>query len=82
MGLLIVPHPENPRKSWAHSRDYGVLVANPFPKQPEERREPYVKTLVKKGERFRLRYAVLIHETAAGEFDVAAAAARILRGME
>ena len=32
MGLLIVPHPENPRKSGAHSRDYGVLVANPFPK--------------------------------------------------
>jgi hypothetical protein len=40
-----------------------VLVANPFPKQPKERREPYVKTWVKKGQPFRISYAVLIHDT-------------------
>ena len=55
VGLLVLPHPDNPRSSWAHSRDYGVLVSNPFPKQPKERREPYVTTTVKKGERLRLR---------------------------
>ena len=40
-----------------------MLVANPFPKQPKERSEPYVKTWVKKGQPFRLRYAVLIHDS-------------------
>ena len=72
IGLMIVPHPDNPRPSWSHARDYGALVANPFPKQPKERREPYLKTTVKKGERFRLRYKVLIHETPAADFDAAA----------
>ncbi|NNE91889.1 MAG: c-type cytochrome, partial [Verrucomicrobiales bacterium] len=71
IGLLVVPHPENPRPSWSHSRDYGVLVSNPFPKQPKERHEPYVTTRVKKGERFRIRYTVLIHEVEAGQFDPA-----------
>ena len=64
VGLLVAAHPDNPRPSWLHARDYGVVVTNPFPKQPKERREPYVKTWVKKGEPFRLRYAVLIHDTA------------------
>lgn len=63
VGVLIMPHPGNPRACWSHSRDYGALVSNPFPKQPRERREPYVTTPVKMGERFRLRYTVLIHET-------------------
>lgn len=78
VGILIVPHPENPGSCWSHSRDYGALVANPFPRQPKERREPYVTTPVKKGERFRLRYAVLIHESEEGEFDPAAAAGNLL----
>ena len=65
IGLLVIPHPDNPRNCWSHSRDYGALVCNPFPKQPRERRQPYVTTPVKKGERFRLRYTVLIHEVKA-----------------
>ncbi len=64
VGLLVATHPDNPRPSWLHARDYGVVVTNPFPKQPKERRAPYVKTWVKRGEPFRLRYAVLIHDTA------------------
>lgn len=71
VGVLILPDPENPRGCWSHSRDYGALVSNPFPKQPKERREPYVTTTVKKGERYRLRYSVLIHEGAAENFDLA-----------
>ena len=78
VGILVVPSPRNPRPSWAHSRDYGVVVINPFPKQPKERREPYVRTRVKKGESFRLRYAVLIHDNARA-IDRAAAAAGLLK---
>ena len=69
IGLLVAPHPQNPRSSWSHSRDYGVLVTNPFPKQPRERREPYVRTTVQKGDRYRLRYKVLIHEMEVGNFN-------------
>lgn len=62
VGVMVVPDPDNPRPSWLHARDYGVVVTNPFPKQPRERREPYVKTHVKQGESFRLSYAILIHD--------------------
>lgn len=74
VGLLVLPHPDNPRRSWSHSRDYGALVSNPFPRQPKERREPYETTTVKPGERFRLRYTVLIYEVPANGFDPAALA--------
>ncbi|MEM1295733.1 MAG: PVC-type heme-binding CxxCH protein [Verrucomicrobiota bacterium] len=69
VGLMVLPHPENLRPSWSHSRDYGVLASNPFPKQPKERREPYMLTRVKKGEPLRLRYQVLIHESDPSAFD-------------
>ena len=62
VGIMVAPDPKNTRASWLHARDYAVVVTNPFPKQPRERREPYVKTWVKKGETFRLSYAVLIHD--------------------
>lgn len=65
VGVMVVPNPQNPRPSWLHARDYGVIVTNPFHKQPKERREPYVKTHVKRGETFRLSYAILIHEAPA-----------------
>ena len=77
-GILVIPHPENPRKSWSHSRDYGVLASNPFPKQPKERREPYITTTVKKGEHYRLRYSILIHESDLSSFDPAILAERVI----
>ena len=62
VGVMVVPSPHNARRCWMHTRDYGLVVANPFPKQPKERREPYVKTSVRKGEVFRLSYGVLLHD--------------------
>lgn len=32
-GLLLAAHPDNFRKSWFHTRDYGLMVANPFGKK-------------------------------------------------
>ena len=78
VGILVVPDPRNPRPSWLHARDYGVVVTNPFPKQPHERREPFVKTTIKKGETFRLAYMILLHETEQ-PMDRQSVAARILR---
>ena len=62
VGVMVIPDPDNPRPSWLHARDYGVVVTNPFPKQPRERREPYVKTHIRKGEPYRLSYHILIHD--------------------
>jgi putative membrane-bound dehydrogenase-like protein len=66
VGLMVMPGPDNARRCWMHTRDYGLIAANPFPKQPKERREPYVKTVIKKGEPFRLSYGVLIHDEPVG----------------
>lgn len=62
VGLVVVSSSENTRPSWLHARDYGVVVTNPFPKQPKERREPYVKTWVKRGEPLHLSYTILIYD--------------------
>lgn len=66
VGLMVASDPANSRPSWLHARDYGVVVTNPFPRQPRERREPYVKTWVRKGEPLQLSWAVLIHDLPAG----------------
>jgi hypothetical protein len=29
-GILLVPHRDNPRRSYFHARDYGMMTANPF----------------------------------------------------
>ena len=68
-GILVIPDPANPRPCWSHSRDYGVLASNPFPKQPSERREPYVTTRVRKGEPLRMAYTIIIHESDDQKFD-------------
>jgi putative membrane-bound dehydrogenase-like protein len=67
LGLMIMPSPRNARRCWMHTRDYGLIAANPFPKQPKERRQPYVKTVIKKGEPYRLSYGLLIHDQLVGD---------------
>lgn len=55
-GIVLIPSPENYRTSWFHTRDYGLIVANPFGRKamtaPED---PSVKpdsTNVKRGTPF------------------------------
>ena len=79
VGVLIVPGEKNPRPSWLHARDYGVVVVNPFSRQPKERREPYVKTWIKKGQPFRLSFAVLLYDVPAAESVNREEAVRMLR---
>jgi len=67
VGVMIVPNRSNRRRCWMHARDYGLIVANPFPKQPKERKEPYVKTTVKAEENYSFRWTVLLHEMPEGE---------------
>lgn len=57
LGMTIMPDPANFQRCWFHSRDYGVLVANPF----GQRAGGPARTMVKKGETLRLRFGVLLH---------------------
>ena len=76
-GILIMPDPENFRPSWFHSRDYGVLVANPFGRKAF-RKGPPSRVEVGKGKPFRLRFGVLLFTGARDPKDEYSAFLRIL----
>ncbi|MEX2587456.1 MAG: PVC-type heme-binding CxxCH protein [Actinomycetota bacterium] len=80
VGVMILSAPENPNV-WSHSRDYGVLVANPFPVDIEENRG--TRTTVSPGEAFRLRFGILIHDAEPGSpLDRKEAYHRYLRSLD
>jgi hypothetical protein len=60
-GITIMPHPGNFRRSWWHARDYGFFAANPFGRNAFTKEEKS-RVVVKPGEEFRLRYAVIVHD--------------------
>lgn len=66
VGVMLMPHPENFRRSWFHARDYGLLAANPFGQKAFTKGSPS-RVEVKPGEKFRLRFGVLLY---AGETDL------------
>jgi hypothetical protein len=73
LGMTIFTHPDNLRPSWFHARDYGVLVANQFGRKSFAKGDES-KVVVKPGEKFHIRYGVLIHSGPAGsQPDLAAA---------
>ena len=62
VGLMLMPDPANFRPAWFHSRDYGLVVANPFGQNAFTKGEKS-QIVVKTGERFRLRYGLLVHSS-------------------
>ncbi|MDF1788995.1 MAG: PmoA family protein [Verrucomicrobiales bacterium] len=76
VGLQIMSGEGNP-PMWSHSRDYGLLVANPFPVDKKENREK--TTVIEPGKTFQLRFGVQVHGTADREsYDPKAAYQRYL----
>ena len=67
IGILIEPRDSNRRKCWSHSRDYGVLVANPFPRQSREQRPPLNPTIIPQKAVYDLSYELIIFETSPGQ---------------
>lgn len=66
LGALVMPRPDNPRRSWAHARDYGVMVLNPFDHQPQlDPRPPAAR--VPPGQQLELAYAVLFYDMPADQ---------------
>ena len=72
-GIALMPHPENFRMSWFHARDYGLLVANPFGRNAFTGGEKSA-VVVKKAERFTLRFGIFIYCTEPGNMAVPTAA--------
>ncbi len=73
VGVSIMPHPDNVRPCWWHTRDYGFMTANPFGRAAF-RAGPTSKLTVRKTEPFHLSYGILIHASES-EQDVDLAAA-------
>lgn len=72
VGLTVMCDPANSRPSRYHARDYGFVAANPFGRKCFKAGEES-KVVVKPGETLRLRYGLLIHESADGKpLDLAA----------
>jgi hypothetical protein len=73
VGMTIFCHPQNFGPSWFHSRDYGMIVANPFGRQTFGKGEKS-NVVVRPGESLRLRFGVLVHNGPLGSKpDLAAA---------
>jgi hypothetical protein len=66
VGVMLMPHPQNFRRSWFHARDYGLLVANPFGRKAFTKGEAS-RIVVEKGDSFRLRFGVLAYD---GQIDL------------
>ena len=78
IGLQVM---SGPQEVWSHSRDYGVLVANPLPVDRPENRDK--KITVAPGEEFRLRFGVQVHEHPKREdYDPEAAYGRYAAGLQ
>jgi hypothetical protein len=76
--------PDNFRRSWFHSRDYGLIVANPFGRKamtgPDDNDvEPDI-TPIEPGDDFKLRFGVYLFTLSADEKpDLGALYAEYLR---
>ncbi len=83
-GMCVMTDPGNFRPSWFHSRDYGLIVANPFGRKamtgPDDADLEPDQTRVEAGETLRLGFGVYIF-SAAGEDepDMASLYAEYLR---
>jgi hypothetical protein len=67
VGMTVMPDPKNFRPSWFHSRDYGLVVANPFGQKAFTKEGDPSQVPVKKGDAFNLRFAAFIHSTPTNE---------------
>jgi len=67
IGITVMTDPRNFRPSWMHSRDYGLIVANPFGQKAFTKTGEPSSIPVKRGETFTLRFAAFIHSTPINE---------------
>jgi hypothetical protein len=72
-GIMVMPDPRNAAVCRWHTRDYGLMVANPFGRAVFKK-GPAHKTKLVAGRPFHLRFGILIHATRSEDnFDPATA---------
>lgn len=67
VGITVLTSPHNFRPSWMHSRDYGLIVANPFGQKAFTKTGDPSSVSVKKGETFSLCFAAFLHSSPTNE---------------
>jgi hypothetical protein len=75
VGMLLIPHKDNFRRSWFHARDYGFIAANPFGQNAFTKGEKS-RIEVKPGETLDLRFGIWIYSTPADKPPDLAAVAK------
>ena len=60
VGMVLLPDPQNFRRSWYHARNYGFVTANPFGRNALTG-GPKSKVIVKPEESFRLQFGILVY---------------------
>ncbi|MFM7248710.1 MAG: DUF6807 family protein [Planctomycetaceae bacterium] len=83
-GITVVADPDNVRLPWWHTRDYGLLVANPFGRAALAKGPPS-RVEVAAGGSLQLGFAAVLHDGPAGApagDDPAGAAARAAAALE
>jgi hypothetical protein len=65
IGMTVMPDPKNFRRSWYHTRKYGLIAANPFGREKVAGGEPS-EVHVKKGEKFHLGFGIAIYSAPKG----------------
>ena len=65
VGMTLMGHPENFRRAWFHSRDYGAAVLNPFGRKAMHQ-GPESKVAVRRGETLHFRCGVFVHDALGG----------------
>jgi hypothetical protein len=72
-GIAIMPHPDNFRPCWWHTRDYGFVAANPFGRAAFHA-GPGSKVMVEPNAPLCLRFGILIHANShEADLDLSAA---------
>jgi hypothetical protein len=67
-GVVLMAHPDNFKKSRFHVRDYGLMVANPFADQAFGHSKEPTRTVVKPGEKLRLRFGLIAYVDLSGGY--------------
>lgn len=67
VGITVMASAKNFRPSWFHSRDYGLIVANPFGQKAFTKTADPSSVPVKKGESFTLHFAAFIYSSSTNE---------------
>lgn len=78
-GIVLMPDPQNFRRSWFHARDYGLLVANPFG-QKAFTQGAASRIVTPQDAEFRLQFHVLVYSTRSDRpIDIAAVYRNVAR---